>query len=37
MMVPMLRGDLRVSKREGGVLLVALLAWVAFELVMLQH
>lgn len=37
MMVPMLRGDLRVSKREGGVLLLALLAWVAFELVMIRH
>ncbi|HEY0675250.1 MAG TPA: hypothetical protein VGD25_03480, partial [Immundisolibacter sp.] len=37
MMVPVLRGDLRVSKREGGVLLVALLAWVAFELLMIQR
>lgn len=37
MMVPMLRGDLRVSKREGGVLLVALLAWVAFELLMIHR
>lgn len=37
MMVPVLRGDLRVSRREGGTLMVALLAWVAFELVMIQH
>lgn len=37
MLVPVLRGDLRVSKREGGVLLVALLAWVAFELLMIQR
>ncbi|KGM55080.1 CaCA family Na+/Ca+ antiporter [Lysobacter daejeonensis GH1-9] len=36
MMVPMLRGDLRVSKREGGVLLLALVAWVAFELAWLH-
>jgi cation:H+ antiporter len=36
MLVPVLRGDLRVSKREGGVLLVALAAWVAFELLMLH-
>lgn len=36
MLVPVLRGDLRVSRREGGVLLVALLAWVAFELVMMH-
>ena len=37
MLVPVLRGDLRVSKREGGVLLVALLAWVGFELLMIQR
>ncbi|UJB20076.1 MULTISPECIES: sodium:calcium antiporter [Lysobacter] len=37
MLYPMLRGDLRVSKREGGILLVGLLVWVAFELVMLHH
>ncbi|GAB3755368.1 sodium:calcium antiporter [Lysobacter olei] len=37
MLVPVLRGDLRVSKREGGVLLAALLAWVAFELLMIQR
>lgn len=29
---PMLRGDLRVSRKEGGILLVAFLAWLAFEL-----
>jgi cation:H+ antiporter len=37
MLVPMLRGDLRISKREGGVLVVALLAWIGFELMMLQR
>ncbi|MFC3551431.1 sodium:calcium antiporter [Lysobacter cavernae] len=37
MLYPMLRGDLRVSKTEGAALLIALLAWVAFELLMLQH
>ena len=34
---PMLRGDLRISRREGGVLLVAFVAWVAFELMLIQH
>jgi cation:H+ antiporter len=29
---PMLRGDLTISRREGGVLLVAFLGWVALEL-----
>jgi len=28
---PMLRGDLRISRREGGVLLVAFVAWIALE------
>ena len=37
MLVPVLRGDLRVSKREGGVLVLALLAWVAFELLMIHR
>lgn len=37
MLVPMLRGDLRISKIEGGVLMVALLAWICFELLMLQR
>lgn len=36
MLVPMLRGDLRVSKAEGAVLLVALVAWIGFELLLLQ-
>lgn len=34
---PMLRGDLRVSRREGGILLAAFVAWVAFELYAMQH
>ena len=34
---PMLRGDLRVSKTEGGVLVLAFAAWVAFELLLVQH
>lgn len=34
---PMLRGDLRIRKAEGGVLFVAFLAWVAFELLLIQH
>jgi len=37
MLYPMLRGDLRISRREGGILLVALLAWVVFELLMAQR
>jgi cation:H+ antiporter len=37
MLYPVLRGDLRVSRKEGGVLLVAFLAWVAFELLLIQH
>ncbi|UHQ22740.1 sodium:calcium antiporter [Lysobacter sp. 5GHs7-4] len=37
MLYPMLRGDLRVSKGEGAVLLVALLAWIGFELAMLHR
>lgn len=35
LLLPMVRGDLRISRAEGGVLLVAFLAWVAFELAML--
>lgn len=31
LLVPVLRGDFRVSRREGGVLLVAFVAWVVFE------
>jgi cation:H+ antiporter len=36
-MVPMLKGDLRISKFEGGVLLVAFAAWLVFELAIIQH
>ncbi|BAV96401.1 sodium:calcium antiporter [Lysobacter enzymogenes] len=35
MLYPMLRGDLRISRREGAVLVVALLAWIGLELAML--
>ncbi|WP_305805229.1 calcium/sodium antiporter [Stenotrophomonas sp. YIM B06876] len=35
MLYPMLRGDLRISRREGAVLLLAFLAWVALELALL--
>jgi cation:H+ antiporter len=34
---PMLRGDLRISRREGGILVVAFAAWLAFELYAMQH
>lgn len=34
LLLPMLRGDLRISRAEGGVLVLAFLAWVAFELAM---
>ena len=34
MLYPMLRGDLTVSRKEGVVLVVAFLAWVAFELLL---
>jgi cation:H+ antiporter len=36
MMIPMLRGDLRISRNEGAAMLVAFLVWVAFELLTLQ-
>ncbi|GAB2503307.1 sodium:calcium antiporter [Lysobacter humi (ex Lee et al. 2017)] len=36
MLLPMLRGDMRISRTEGGVLFVALLAWIAFEVLMLR-
>jgi len=36
LLVPMLRGDMRVSRREGGVLVFAFAAWVVLELVMLR-
>lgn len=35
LLLPMLRGDLRISRAEGGVLLLAFLAWVAFELLLM--
>lgn len=34
MLYPVLRGDLRVSKGEGGLLVVAFIAWIAFELLL---
>ena len=34
LLLPMLRGDLRISRAEGGVLVLAFLAWVALELAM---
>ena len=36
-LVPMLKGDLRISKFEGGVLLLAFAAWLVFELAITQH
>lgn len=33
---PMLRGDLRIARGEGGVLVAAYLAWLLFELVLIQ-
>ncbi|MCC7634222.1 sodium:calcium antiporter [Stenotrophomonas rhizophila] len=32
---PMLKGDLTISRREGGILLVAFLAWIALELALI--
>ncbi|RPE79638.1 calcium/sodium antiporter [Vulcaniibacterium tengchongense] len=37
MLYPMLRGDLRVSRAEGMLLLFAFLAWLGFELAALQQ
>lgn len=34
MLYPVLRGDLRVGRGEGGVLLAAYLAWIVFELLL---
>jgi len=34
---PMLRGDLRISKGEGIVLVVAFAAWLVFELMLIRH
>ena len=36
MLYPMLRGDLRISKGEGGVLFIAFLGWVVLELALLM-
>lgn len=36
MLVPMLRGDLRINRREGVVLLLAFVAWIAFELLLIH-
>jgi cation:H+ antiporter len=36
MLYPMLRGDLRVSRTEGGILLAAFAAWIVFELFLLH-
>ena len=33
---PMLRGDLQVNKREGAILLLGFVAWLAFELLLVQ-
>ena len=33
---PMLRGDLRISRREGGILVAAFVAWLLFELYTLR-
>ncbi len=34
---PMLKGDLRISRREGGVLALAFVAWLLFELYVVAH
>jgi cation:H+ antiporter len=34
LLLPMLRGDLEVSRAEGGVLLLAFLGWLGLELAM---
>jgi cation:H+ antiporter len=36
MLLPVLRGDMRVSRGEGTVLAVALLAWIGFEALQLH-
>lgn len=36
MLYPMLRGDQRFSKAEGGILVAALLAWIGFELLLIH-
>ena len=35
-MYPMLRGDLQVTRREGAILVAGFLAWLAFELLIVQ-
>ncbi|GAA5070362.1 calcium/sodium antiporter [Lysobacter panacisoli] len=37
LLYPMLRGDLHISKNEGVALLIAFFAWVAFEILTMQH
>lgn len=34
---PMLKGDMRISKREGGILVAAFVAWLVFEFYQLQR
>ena len=36
MLVPMLRGDLRISRQEGAAMLFAFVAWIAFELLLIH-
>ncbi|HZX80118.1 MAG TPA: sodium:calcium antiporter [Lysobacter sp.] len=36
LMLPVLRGDMRVSRNEGIVLAIALLAWIVFEILLLR-
>lgn len=36
MLLPILRGDMRISRAEGAALFLAFLAWIAFELVLLN-
>lgn len=36
MLLPMLRGDLRISRREGGVLMAAFVGWLALELLFIH-
>jgi cation:H+ antiporter len=35
MLIPVLRGDMRVTRGEGGALAIAFVAWIVFELVLL--
>lgn len=37
MLLPILRGDMRVSRGEGGVLALAFVAWIGFELLLLNR